>query len=223
MGYMVYVRNKKNKAGQPGWWPEKKKLEGLTTYLATGTLAMTSAITGVPIETLRYWKRSPWWKEKIAELQDEDNIELGSKLTKVLEKSLAAVEDRLENGEYMYDPRTGKTKRIPAKLRDVHKVSTDLIDKKQMLLKANKPTGEAEKGKQVTADHLVELAKAFAQFAQGQAPKAEKQVNEIIEGEYQQHFDDLGLETKENAISEERQEGLQAGASLGAQEKTNSG
>lgn len=186
-----YIKLKKDKPNQPGHWSEKKKMEVLTTYLAVGTLSMTSAMCNVPIETMRVWKRSEWWKKAVDELQDEDNVQLSSKLDKVLEKSLAAVEDRLENGECMYDPRTGKIKRIPPKLRDVHKISTDLIDKKQLLKKVHK---QAEQPKQVTADHLVELAKAFASFANKQAIPPKEQMNEIIEGEYGDDFKELGYE-----------------------------
>lgn len=194
-GKHVYVRAKKLKAGVKGEiWSEKKRLECLTTYLAVGTLAMTSAITGVPIETMRGWKRSDWWKQRILELQDEDNVELNGKLQKVLEKSLAAVEDRLTNGEYMYDPRTGQTKRIPPKLRDVHKVSADLIDKKQALLKLQKPKEEATQ--QVTADHLVQLAQAFAQFAQGKQPDPKEVIHEAIDGEYEELLEEAGYTTK---------------------------
>jgi hypothetical protein len=130
------------------------------------------------------------------ELQYEDNIAISAKLNKVLEKSLAAVEDRLENGEYMYDPRTGDVKRIPAKLRDVHKVTTDIVDKKQQLLKLH-IKDEVAQPQQVTADHLVQLAQAFAQFATGKAPtlpNPTEVANEIIEGECEETLEHLGYD-----------------------------
>lgn len=195
-GKQVYVKAKKTKVGDGNQWSDKKKMEALTTYIATGTLAMTSAITGIPIETMRVWKRSNWWKERLNELQDEDNIQLNVKLQKVLEKSITAVEDRLDNGEFMYDPRTGRTVRIPAKLRDVHKITTDLIDKKQMLLKAAKPANE--QSGQLTTDHLAQIAQAFAQFAQGQKPPPEKVVNEIVEGEYIEILEEAGYDVPHN-------------------------
>mgnify|MGYP003342170342 FL=1 len=80
---VVYIRKKKTKAHQPGWWDDKKKLEAVTTYLASGTLALTSAVTNVPVETLRAWKRTDWWKKYTEEIQYEDNIQLDSKLEKI--------------------------------------------------------------------------------------------------------------------------------------------
>lgn len=180
----VYIRKKKTKPGtlteKGGWWDDKKKLEAVTTYLGAGTLELTSAICNVPVQTLRHWKRTDWWKQYIDDLQYEDNLKLDSKLEKIMNRSLDAVLDRIENGDVMYDPRTGKQVRIPAKLRDVQKVSNDLIDKRQLLRKINIKT-EKEPAQQVTADHLVQLAQAFAQFANGNKPPA-PEVN-IIDAE----------------------------------------
>lgn len=177
-GHYVYHRMKKV-PGKPGMWPDKKKLEAVTLYLAVGKLPLVSAATGVPHETLRYWVQQPWWKERVEELQREDALELDAKLKKIVEKSLDSVVDILENGDYYYDPRTGKTKRIPPKLRDVQKVMGDTIDKR-MLLKKN-PVAKEEK-QQITADHLVQLANAFAQMATGVAP-AETVKPKITEGD----------------------------------------
>lgn len=190
MGYYVYVKNKKTKQGQPGHWSEKKKLECLTTFLTTGKLSLTSAMTGVPVETLRVWKRSDWWATNAAEMQQEGNIELDQKLTKVMDKALEAVMDRLENGEYMYDPRTGKVKRIPAKLRDTGKILNDMIDKKQLIKKTVRDNTDTKQ--QITADHLVQLAKAFAEFSTGK--KQDEVPSQIIEGEYKEHLEELGVE-----------------------------
>ena len=128
MGRTVYIRSKKV-AGKPGWWPEKKKLEALTTFLATGSQAHTSAITGVPEETIRLWRKSEWWTEQTKELKSNNNLKLDDKLAKVMDRALDAVMDRLENGEYIYDPRTGTTTRVPPKLRDAQKVAGVMIDK----------------------------------------------------------------------------------------------
>lgn len=189
---VVYIRKKKTKPMEGGWWDDKKKFEAVTTYLGAGTLELTSAIINVPVATLRNWKRTDWWKKYTEELQYEDNIQLDSKLEKIMNKSLDAVLDRVENGDVMYDPRTGKQVRIPAKLRDVQKVTTDIIDKRQLLRKMNKPQ-QQEASTQVTADHLVQLAQAFAQFASGK--KAAPEVN-IIDAEI--------VEEYENSIPEKR-------------------
>lgn len=189
-GY-VYIRKKKTKPHEGGWWDDKKKFEAVTTYLAAGSIELTAAIVNVPAHTLRSWKRTDWWKKYLEDLQYEDNLKLDSKLEKIMNKSLDAVLDRIENGDIMYDPRTGRQIRIPAKLRDVQKVTNDVIEKRQLLRKINIKQEREESSSQVTADHLVQLAQAFAQFANNNKPPA-PEVN-IIDSE-----------TVQDALYEER-------------------
>jgi hypothetical protein len=181
VGHYVYVRTKKTKPGEPGHWSDKKKIEAVTTFLATGNLVLTGKMLNVPEETLRKWKASDWWAELTDKVQEEDNLQLSAKLNKTLEKSIEAVNDRIENGEYMYDPRTGKLRRVPARLRDLHKVSTDLIDKR-MLLKKARPVERVSV--ENVEGRLLKLAETFATLALGKTPQ-EKVVNEVIEGEYE--------------------------------------
>lgn len=193
MGYMVYVRNKKTKAHQPGTWSEKKRLEVLSTFLATGSQKYTSAITGVPEPTITSWRKQDWWKEGLNRVKEESTTQLDTKLSKIMDKALTAVMDRIENGEYMYDPRTGEIRRVPAKLRDVQKVAGDMIDKKMLLDKIGQQKEQTAK-QAITADHLVLLAKEFAKFATGKEQPEAKEVKSVIEGEHKEVFEELGLE-----------------------------
>jgi hypothetical protein len=168
-------------------------MKALTTFLATGSQAHTAAITGIPEPTIVSWRRQEWWNERIKEIKESENIQLDVKLTKVMDKALDAVVDRIENGEYMYDPRTGDIRRVPAKLRDVQKVAGDMIDKKTLLAKIQK--GKEESKQHITADHLVLLAKEFAKFATGKTPTEASELSSIIEGEHTEVFEQLGVET----------------------------
>lgn|SRR5512139_375220 len=199
MGRMVYIRSKKTKAGQPGTWSDKKRLEVLTTFLATGSQAHTSAITGVPEETIRSWRKADWWTERAKEIKADSHLQLDKKLSGVMEKALDAVVDRIENGEYMYDPRTGDIVRVPAKLRDVQKVTNDMIDKKILLEKIQKGKEEQVK-QQITADHLLTLAKEFAKFATGKTPPESNDLKSVIEGEHTEIFEELGMEESKNGV-----------------------
>lgn len=208
MGYRVYVKNKKNKPydpktgiGDTGHWPEKKKLEVLSTFLATGSTPLAAAICKVPQETIRHWKKQPWWQERIKDIKNEENLQLDSRLSKILDKSLDAVLDRIENGEAMYDPRTGEIRRVPAKLRDVQKVASDMVDKKQLLTKVQK--AKEQDKQQITADHLVQLAKEFAKFATGKEPKDIEDVKSVYEGEHTEIFEELGVEIANGVQKEE--------------------
>lgn len=173
-------------------YSEAKKIQTVTTYLALGNAPLTEAVTGVPRGTIRKWKQMPWWKDLENEIRNEEDSEMDTKLSKIIKKSLDAVEDRLDNGEMILDSKTGKVLRIPVKLRDVHKVGVELIDKRNVI--RGKPTSITQK---VTMEDMMsKLADEFKKWAQ--LVKPDTQQVETIEGEF-------------SAIYEEREEGLREG------------
>ena len=158
-------------------YSEVKKIEVVTTYLALGKAPMVEAVTGVPRQTIRVWKMQPWWKELVDEIQSDETQELSSKLTKIIDRSLDVVVDRIEHGDFLLDSRTGQVRRVPVKLRDVHRVSTDLIDKRQLLKKKQ----NIESDKSTVEDIMKKLAGQFSEFVQLQVKKDKEKV---IEGSY---------------------------------------
>ena len=151
-----------------------KKLEVVTTYLALGKVPMVEAVTGVPRATIRQWKLTPWWKEMVAQIQTESDQELDTKLSKIIDMSLDAVNERLENGEFILDSKTGQVKRIPVKLKDVHRVAVDLLDKRDLV--RAKPAKEKEQ--EVQMDILQKLANQFSDWV-----KLNMKQPKVVEGE----------------------------------------
>lgn len=174
-----------------GWWSEKKKMEAVTTYIGLGSPTLTAQQIGVPFETLRSWMKTDWWKEKIHEIQNEDYDKLDNKLSKALDKAIDVINDRIESGDYVVDPKTGKVRQIPVKLRDVNIAFNTLLDKRQLIRK--QPTKIVEQ--QSTALALQQLADSFAKFVN----KNEKELPtyELIEGETVVQGDDGVYEIKE--------------------------
>lgn len=175
-GKMVYVKMKKTKAGQLGHWSENKKIEVVTTYLSTGSNAETMRITGVPLDTINQWKTKPWWKEYIDKIRQDEEQQLDNKLSRAVDLALTNLMDRIENGEFIYDQKTGKVIRTPAKLRDLNTAFNNVIDKRQILRK--QPTKIVEQ--QNTATQLQSLAESFAKFVKVQSKEPEMP---YIEGE----------------------------------------
>lgn len=167
-GKLVYVKMNKTRAGQGGHWKEAKRIEAVTTYLAIGSVAETSRQLGIPLPTLEGWKASDWWKELVQKIQSEEDQKLDAKTSKIIDKALENILDRIENGEDIYDQKTGKIKKMPAKLRDLNTAFNSLLDKRQLL--RNKPTKIIEQHS--TAVQLQNLAEQFAKFV-------EKKVEEL--------------------------------------------
>lgn len=141
-------------------WSDKQKMEAIQHYLLVGNLALTSRVLGIPEITLRQWKTMEWWKNSVEDIKLQENMEMSARLKKMVEASLIAVTDRLENGDWMYDQKTGSMIRKPVNIRDAHKVATDLMDKRTMLDKAAAPAQEQVQD----VDRLEQLAEKFASF-----------------------------------------------------------
>ena len=160
------------------FYSDAKKVEVVTTYLVLGKAPLVEAATGVPRGTIRTWKMQPWWKELEAEIRSDEDQELDAKLSKIVDRTLDTVVDRIENGDYILDSRTGSVKRVPVKMKDAHKVSVDLIDKRNLL--RGKPTSRVEKVS--TEDVMLKLAETFKEWA-----KLVKREEKTIDGEIIEH------------------------------------
>jgi hypothetical protein len=145
-------------------WSDSQKLEAVTTFLMLGSVKLTASVLKIPEITVKTWKASDWWKETVNELKVQDELLLSTKLKKIVDKSLTIVEDRLENGDYVYDQKSGGIRRKPVSLRDTHKVLMDLSDKREHLLDKNIDNGSNA----LAEDKLQKLAEKFAALVQDQ-------------------------------------------------------
>ena len=184
-------------------YTDAKKIEVVTTYLVLGKAPLVEAATGVPRGTIRQWKMQPWWKELESDIRVEEDQELDSKLSRIVDRTLDTVVDRIEHGDYILDSRSGTVKRVPVKMKDAHKVSVDLIDKRNLL--RGKPTSRVEK---ITVeDTMLKLAEQFKEWAK--LIKSEK----VIEGDYAVYDErETGLPERESVVQLASQEHQKADA-----------
>lgn len=106
----------------------------------------------------------PWWADVEKDIRTEEDAELDSRLSKIIDRSLDAVADRIDNGDFLLDSRTGSIRRVPVKMRDVQRTATDLIDKRNLI--RGKPTSITER---VTVDDVMrKLADEFSRWSKGQ-------------------------------------------------------
>lgn len=165
-------------AHKPGeWHSEGKRIEVVTSYLILGNAVMVEGITGVPVGTIRRWKQEPWWDDLVLQIQTEDNQELDAKISKRLNKALDVVQDRLEAGDFMYDPKSGEFVRRPVNMKDTWKVAKEMVDVRTMLRKQPKD----QKSQEAIGDILKNLAQEFAGMARKKVNDATQLQNEVVE------------------------------------------
>lgn len=157
-------------------WSDSQKLEAVTTYLALGNLVLTSNVLKIPEMTLRGWKQKDWWKDIEGELRVQESLELSARLKRIVENTLAAAEDRIANGDFIYDNKSGQMVRKPVSLKDAHKVAMDMIDKREVLENKQPTSVSMER----IDDKLTKLAQKFEEIAAG---RKAIEVTDVIIGE----------------------------------------
>ena len=184
-------------------WSDKKRIEAVTAYLTLGNAAYVEIATGVPAGTVRQWKTQPWWKELVSQIQTEADQELDTKLSKLMEKTLSVVNDRIENGDFFWDSKNSKFVRKPVSLKDSWKVSTEMIDKRWII--RDRPDTKVDT--EAVSDILVKLAQDFAGMAK---KKVQEKLDgpEQIESELQEGVRELSGQagTDQESSGEERRE-----------------
>jgi hypothetical protein len=184
---------KKNGAGRPrhrdkpenkrhGWYSDAKKMEAACTYAVTGNARRVSELIKVPEGTIRAWKTTEWWHEVMSRIQQDQNDELDTKITKNIDKAVEAVQDRLEHGDYVYNAKTNELVRKPVNAKDLSIVAAVMVDKRQLL--RGQPTSRVEKVSE--NEKLTRLAAEFKKFAQA---KEIVSIAETIEEEQYEEAD----------------------------------
>lgn len=164
-------RRKKKVPGTTAHWSDSQRIQLVTTWLATGNLALSAATMSIPEVTARRWKAMPWWKQLVDDIRSSENLQLDSKLSKVVNKSVEALLDRVENGDFQYDQKTGTLVRKPISARDAAKVTTDMIDRRELLQGKKEEVRETSRKME---DRLLKLADELTRFAKA------KPVMEIV-------------------------------------------
>lgn len=182
-------------------------------------MAEVARICNVPTVTLRKWQKQDWWADLVNEIQKSDGQKSDNKMSRVIDKALDLIVERMEQGDYQYDQKTGRLVKVPLKARDLERVASGLFDKRQLIRKqpTNIKSSDLNQG-----ERLLQLAEQFAKFAAGATakPVEEKVINEYIEGD----FDETRNDDEENnhSVHDQWEERLQEGAELGEDQEEES-
>ena len=143
-------------------WSDGQKIEAVQSYLLLGNLTLVASVLKIPRDTLKIWKTTEWWKNMVEELRVQDDLQLSTRLQKIISKSFDAVEDRLDHGDFVYDQKTGEMRRKPVSMKDAHKVAVDLTDKREHLIQRHLEEKTISVDK--VEKRLAELAASFEEM-----------------------------------------------------------
>lgn len=146
------------------WWPEEMKIAAVAAFAASGSVKKAAELAQVPYETVRRWKQQEWWADYLSRVRLEKDEELDAKFTKTVDKVLDLIDNRITEGETVYDTKRGTLVSVPMSSRDAVKVGALAIEKRQLLRGA--PTSRTEHIKSgEVKDKLTALAEEFKKFS----------------------------------------------------------
>jgi hypothetical protein len=152
---------KVGKKDTDGNWSWETKIAVATHMQVLGNKRKACELVGVPLETVNTWVDKEWWENLNEEIRIQRRTEFSGKLGQIVEKALGKVEDRLENGDFVLNNKTGEILRKPVTLKDAARVATDLMTKQIKLEELNQTSKIATISVQ---EQLKNLALEFAKF-----------------------------------------------------------
>lgn len=173
---------------QAGAISNEKRYEIAKTLMATGNNRLTAELHKVNYSTLMEWKKKDWWKEMWEEIKREQRLELNSKLNGLADLTIDILKDRLQNGDFVLNNKTGEIVRKPVGVRDANVAMNNLLTHMQ---KTDQLEYQADQSAG-TEDILKQLAREFSGFA--------KKKKDVVDVEFKEVNDD--------AIHDQREEGL---------------
>lgn len=187
-----------------GMYPPEKMIEAATIYAATGSLEKTAELTKVPEKILSKWRRQPDFQALLREVWEENNEKIDARLTRIIEKSLDALLDRLDNGDF-HVTRDGKLVRKPISAKELSLVQAINVDKRQLL--RGLPTSRSE-GQGSPQEKLVQRLEKLASTFEDLAKHGRRtEVIDIVDVQEIENHAGEGRETLESPSDKETSDG----------------
>lgn len=182
MPFKTYKREVDRKKSDPpkSRWSQKQKYEAVALYKMVGSLRAVGATLGIPEETMRNWHQSEWWRQIEDEIATEARVKRSKRLDSLVDKATEIVEDRLENGDFIYDVKSGTLRRKPVNAVTAGKILATAVDKQVMLENLARDAKKAVSQEKVQ-DRLAFLLEEMHKFAKAKTIQGER-ITDSVEG-----------------------------------------
>ena len=161
-------------------YTDEQRKEAVMHYLVKGSVTEVSNALGIPRTTLQDWKKTEWWYDLSVALRQEQNDQLEAGMTRIIEKTLTQLEDRVDHGEATGKlDADGKPVKLPMRGRDLAVAGAIIFDKRQ-LLRSHPTSISAGTG---LSDLAAKLVQAFQSVVQRNAKAVDGTAERIVGGD----------------------------------------
>jgi hypothetical protein len=161
-------------------YTDEQRKEAVMHYLVKGSVTEVSNALCIPRSTLQDWKKTEWWYDLSVALRQEQNDQLEAGMTRIIEKTLTQLEDRVDHGEATGKIDTdGNPVKLPMRGRDLAVAGAIIFDKR--LLLRSHPTGISS-GTGLS-DLAIKLVQAFQSVVQRNEKTIEGKAERVTGGD----------------------------------------
>jgi len=171
------------------------KIKAVQLFMLNGNMRTVSEALGIPYTVLSDWKRSAWWPQAVEELRQARKAKLGTTLGHIIDTSLEVIQDRLENGDFVLNNKTGVMERRKVSLRDAAQVTNNLLTRQ---IQMEELADKLEHNKDTVQETLKLLANEFQKMTR------KISTSEVV---------DIQFKEKSDAVDDKRETRLQKGSS----------
>jgi hypothetical protein len=183
-------------------YPVEKRIELISRWLALGNMRQAAAMCNIDYELCKKWKREPWFGDMVAEIQAARKLKVDNKLNKIIDKALDLIEDRLDNGDFVHNQKTGEVYRKQVSLKEARGAANDLMQRQVALSKLEIEQKSSDSSATI-AEQLTFLKQQFAAFNTNRT--IEQVLTPVLEVEEKSEDEDM-QEVSEYETSDEFQQ-----------------
>lgn len=142
----------------PNAYSWQVRMDVVARWMLLGNLRLVSELTNVPYNTLADWKRQDWWTDMVDQLRRQKKQKTADTLSKIVETGVDILQDRLANGDFVLNQKTGEIVRKPVGVKEAQIIVNQLIQRQNELEKMAEKHSHKQENIQ---DTLSLLAKEF--------------------------------------------------------------
>ncbi len=146
-------------------YTDKNREDAMKLYLATKNMSYVAETLQMPRDTLKQWRGTEWWKEMEIEFKQQETLKLSQKLVKLASKSMTLIEDRLDNGDFILNQKTGELIQKPIDAKVANGIMNTALERSIKLEKASQKDDSA-----LIVSKLSDLARRFEEIANKKTP-----------------------------------------------------
>jgi len=135
-------------------YTHRDRIKAVSLYTVVGSLRHTARLTGMPLNTLRYWHRADWWADLVNKVRLLKSDLLEAQTDSIIDLAFENARDRLQRGDPFVD-KNQVVRRKPVTCKDSATVFGIMFDKRQ--INRSMPTTIS----QHTHTHLIDLKQQF--------------------------------------------------------------